>query len=118
MSKSVVKDKSFDFAVRIVKLCRYLREEKKEFVLSKQLLRSGTSIGANISEAQRGQTKPDFYAKISIALKEASETQFWIRLLHATEYLNDKEYSSLNSDINEIIAILVAIGNSKDKNDN
>ena len=91
MSKSVVKDKSFDFAVRIVKLCRYLREEKKEFVLSKQLLRSGTSIGANVSEAQRGQTKPDFYAKISIALKEASETEYWIRLLHATEYINNKE---------------------------
>ena len=100
MSKSVVKDKSFDFAVRIVKLCRYLREEKKEFVLSKQLLRSGTSIGANISEAQRGQTKPDFYAKISIALKEASETEYWIRLLHATEYINNKEFSSLHSDIN------------------
>ena len=118
MSKSVVKDKSFDFAVRIVKLCRYLREEKKEFVLSKQLLRSGTSIGANISEAQRGQTKPDFYAKISIALKEASETEYWIRLLHATEYINNKEFSSLHSDINELISLLVSICNSKDKNQN
>ena len=115
MSKSVVKDKSFDFAVRIVKLCRYLREEKKEFVLSKQLLRSGTSIGANVSEAQRGQTKPDFYAKISIALKEASETEYWIRLLHATEYINNKEFSSLHSDINELISLLVSICNSNNK---
>ena len=118
MGKSIVKDKSFDFAVRIVKLCRYLREEKKEFILSKQLVRSGTSIGANISETQRGQTKPDFYAKIAIALKEASETEYWIRLLYATDYINNKEFSSLHSDINEIISLLVAICNSKDKNQN
>ena len=118
MKESIVESKSFDFAVRIVKLYQYLCEEKNEYVLSKQLLRCGTSVGANVSEAERGQSKPDFYSKMAIALKEASETQFWIRLLHATEYLNDKEYSSLNSDINEIIAILVAIGNSKDKNDN
>jgi len=118
MKESIVESKSFEFAVRIVKLYQYLCEEKKEYVLSKQLLRSGTSIGANVSEAQRGQSKPDFYSKVAIALKEASETQFWIRLLHATEYINDKEYSSLNSDINEIISILVAICNSKDKNDN
>jgi len=101
--------------VRIVKLYQYLCEDKKEYVLSKQLLRSGTSIGANVSEAQRGQSKPDFYAKIAIALKEANEALYWIRLLHATEYLNDKEYSSLNSDINEIISILVAICNTKEK---
>ena len=115
MQKSIIENKSFDFAIRIVKLYQYLCEDKKEYVLSKQLLRSGTSIGANVSEAQRGQSKPDFYAKISIALKEANETLYWIRLLHATEYLNDKEYSSLYSDINEIISILVAICNSKDK---
>ena len=115
MQKSVIETKSFDFAVRIVKLYKYLSENKKEYVLSKQLLRSGTSIGANVSEAQRGQTKPDFYSKIAISLKEANETQYWIRLLHATGYLNDSEYSSLNSDIDQIIAILVAICNSKDK---
>ena len=115
MQKSIIENKSFDFAIRIVKLYQYLREDKKEYVLSKQLLRSGTSIGANVSEAQRGQSKPDFYAKISIALKEANETLYWIRLLHATEYLSDKEYSSLYSDINEIISILVAICNSKEK---
>ena len=85
MSKSVVKDKSFDFAVRIVKLCRYLREEKKEFVLSKQVLRSGTSIGANVAEAQKAQSRPDFNAKLNIALKEANETYYWLRLLYKTE---------------------------------
>ena len=114
MQKSIIETKSFDFAIRIVRLYQYLSEDKKEYTLSRQLLKSGTSIGANVSEAQRGQTRPDFYAKIAIALKEANETQYWIRLLHATEYLNDSEYSSLNSDINEIIAILVAICNSKD----
>ena len=115
MQESIIERKSFDFAVRIVKLYQYLCEEKKEYILSKQLLRCGTSIGANVSEAQRGQSKPDFYAKIAIALKEANETRYWIRLLHATEYLNDKEYSNLDCDINEIISILVAICNSKEK---
>ena len=89
-----------------------LRWEKRvRFV--KQLLRSGTSIGANVSESQRGQSKRDFYSKIAIALKEANETYYWIRLLHATDYLSDKEYLSLESDINEIISILVAIHKSK-----
>ena len=83
--------------------------------MSKQLLRCGTSIGANVSEAQRGQSKPDFYAKIAISLKEANEARYWIRLLHATEYLSNQEYKSLDSDINEIISILVAICNTKEK---
>ena len=117
MQESIVEIKSFNFAVRIVKLYQYLCEEKKEYILSKQLLRCGTSIGANVSEAQRGQSKPDFYSKMAIALKEANETYYWIRLMHSTEYLSDKEYSSLDSDINEIISILVAICNSKEKND-
>ena len=115
MQESIIERKSFDFAIRIVKLYQYLCGEKKEYILSKQLLRSGTSIGANVSEAQIGQSKLDFYAKIAISLKEANETRYWIRLLHATEYLNDKEYSSLDSDIDEIIAVLVAICNSKEK---
>ena len=79
----IVQNKSFQFAVRIVKLCKYLREEQKEFIMTKQLLRSGTSIGANIAEAQQAQSKSDFVHKMSIALKEASETNYWIRLLHA-----------------------------------
>ena len=117
MKESIVESKSFDFAVRIVKLYQYLCEEKNERVMSKQLLRCGTSVGANVSEAERGQSKPDFYSKMAIALKEANETYYWIRLMHSTEYLSDKEYSSLDSDINEIISILVAICNSKEKND-
>ena len=83
-SKSVVADKSFAFAVRIVKLYKYLCDEKKEYVLSKQLLRSGTSIGANIQEGLNGQSKRDFLMKMNISLKEASETQYWLRLLTAT----------------------------------
>ncbi|MBR5246557.1 MAG: four helix bundle protein [Clostridia bacterium] len=109
MVDNVIETKSFDFAVRIVNLYKYLTNEKKEFVLSKQLLRSGTSIGANVAEAQRAQTKPDFHSKMSVAVKEAGETQYWIKLLYRTEYLTDKEFESLNADINEIIALLIAI---------
>jgi four helix bundle protein len=83
-------EKSFEFAIRIVKVYQFLVNEKKEFVLSKQLLKSGTSIGANSEEAAGGQSKADFISKISIAYKEARETKFWIRLLFATNYLNKK----------------------------
>ncbi len=107
--KNVIEEKSFKFAIRIVNLYRYLTENKKEYILSKQLLRCGTSIGANVSEAERGQSKADFYAKMNIALKEANETEYWLRLLQATDYLNDTEYDSILKDINEIISILVAI---------
>ena len=109
MVENVIENKSFDFAVRIVKLYQYLTAEKKELVLSKQLLRSGTSIGANVSEAQRGQSKADFNAKMNIALKEANETDYWLKLLYKTEYLNQQEYNSIEPEINEIIAILVSI---------
>ena len=83
--EQAVQNKSFQFAVRIVKLCRYLQNEHKEFVLSKQLLRSGTSIGANISESQQAQSRADFVSKLNISLKEAYETNYWLRLLHATK---------------------------------
>ena len=109
MSYNVIVEKSFDFAVRIVNLRKYLTREHKEFVLSKQLLRSGTSIGANVSEAQRGQSKADFTAKMSIALKEASETEYWIKLLYRTEYLSKEQFESLNGDIQELIGLLMAI---------
>ena len=109
MSYNVIVEKSFDFAVRIVNLRKYLTREHKEFVLSKQLLRSGTSIGANVSEAQRGQSKADFTAKMSIALKEASETEYWIKLLYRTEYLTKEQYVSLNADVQELIGLLMAI---------
>ena len=115
MKQTIIEVKSFEYAIRIVNLYRYLCEEKKEYILSKQLLKSGTSIGANVSEAQRGQSKNDFYAKYNIALKEAYETHYWIRLLHATNYLDEKEFSSLESDLKEIMAILVAICNTKNK---
>ena len=106
---NVIEEKSFKFSIRIVKLYQYLTTEKKETVLSKQLLKSGTSIGANVAEGERGQTKADFYAKMCIALKEANETQYWLRLLQATNYIQEKEFVSLNKDLEEIISILVAI---------
>ena len=109
MNYNVIVEKSFDFAVRIVNLHKYLTREHKEFVLSKQLLRSGTSIGANVSEAQRGQSKADFTAKMSIALKEASESEYWIKLLYRTEYLSKEQYDSLNRDVQELIGLLMAI---------
>ena len=109
MQNNAIVDKSFAFAVRIVKLCKYLRESKKEFILTKQLMRSGTSIGANIAEAQRGQSKADFAAKMSIALKESNETKYWLRLLFHTEYLTQEEYRSIDKDIEEIIRLLTAI---------
>jgi len=116
MAESIVRKKSFDFAVRIVKLYRFLCDEKKEFVLSKQLLRSGTSIGANIEEALHGQSKRDYLSKMNIALKEANETLYWIRLFHATELLDDKQKESVFTDCNEIVSILVAIVETTKKN--
>ena len=85
--QNIIETKSFDFAVRIVNLYRYLVGEKNEYVMSKQMLRSGTSIGANVSEAEKAQTKPDFNAKMNIALKEANETHYWLRLLYKTSFL-------------------------------
>ena len=109
MEQNPVVDKSFKFAVRIVNLHKHMIREYKEYVLSKQILRCGTSIGANIAEAQRGQSKADFAAKMSIALKEASETEYWLRLLYKTEYLSKEQYSSLSADIQELISLLMAI---------
>lgn len=106
---NIIETKSFDFAVRIVKLYKFLCEQKKEFTLSKQLLRSGTSIGANVAEAEKAQSKADFVAKINIALKEASETKYWIKLLSATDYLSINESNSILSDCVEIEKILVSI---------
>ena len=106
---NVVADKSFDFAVRVVNLYRFLCDEKKEYVLSKQLLRSGTSIGANIEEALQAQSKRDYLSKMNIALKEANESLYWIRLFHATYLLDDKQKDSLFADCNEMISLLVAI---------
>ena len=109
MNDNISVDKSFDFAVRIVNLHKYLIQEHKEYIMSKQLLRCGTSIGANISEAQRGQSKADFAAKMNIALKEANETEYWLRLLYRTDYLSKAQYESMYSDIQELLGILIAI---------
>ena len=106
---NIIEDKSFAFAIRIVNLCKYLSETKKEFVLSKQLLRSGTSIGANVAEAEQAQSTPDFVSKMNIALKEASETKYWIRLLTSTNYLTEAESVSILNDCVELEKILVSI---------
>jgi len=106
---NIIEEKSFAFAIRIVNLYKHLNEAKKEFVLSKQLLRSGTSIGANVAEAEQAQSTPDFVSKMSIALKEASETKYWIRLLASTSYLTEAETVSILNDCVEIEKILVSI---------
>ena len=105
-TENIIRDKSFAFSIRIVKAYQYLTTEKKEFVLSKQLLRSGTSIGANIEEAIGGQSKSDFLHKITIAYKEARETTYWIKLLAATDYFTKEEAESLLNDAEEICKIL------------
>ena len=106
---NLISDKSFGFAVRVVNLCRYLQQDRQEYVLSKQLLRSGTSIGANVAEAQQPQSNADFVAKLSISLKEASETRYWLRLLAATGYLSEKESASMLADCTELEKLLTAI---------
>jgi len=106
---NTIQIKSYDFAVRIVKLYEHLSQEKKEFVLSKQLLRSGTSVGANIEEAIGGQSRKDFFAKLTIAYKEARESKYWIRLLRDTDFLTEKESKSLIRDIEEILKIIGSI---------
>ena len=107
--QNIIVVKSKDFAIRIVKLYKYLNENKKEYVLSKQLLKSGTSIGANVKEAIRAQSKPDFYAKMNIALKEASETEYWLEILKETEYIDDVSFKSIYVDCQEILRILMSI---------
>ena len=109
MIDSIIQDKSIKFAIRIVKLYKYLKEEKNEYVLSKQLVKSGTSVGANVSEAQRAQSKADFSAKMYIALKEAEESAYWILLLRESGFLTDKEFDSIGLDCEELIKILISI---------
>ena len=106
---NIVEEKSFRFAIRVVNINKLLCSQRKEYVLSKQLLRSGTSIGANIAESQNAQSRADFLSKLEIALKETSETKYWLRLLHATDYLTDSEFNSIFSDCIELEKILVSI---------
>lgn len=106
--EGVLREKSYKFALRIVKLNKYLCDEKNEYVLSKQLLRSGTAVGALVREAEYAQSKSDFIHKLSIALKEANETDYWLILLKDSEYLSNKSYESIQPDIVELIKLLTA----------
>ena len=116
VDSSAILNKSFRFAIRIVRLYRYLVSEKHEYVISKQLLRSGTSIGANLREAKYAQSTLDFINKNSIALKEASESEYWIELLYCTGYLSERAYQSIISDCNELAKMLISIvKTTKDK---
>lgn len=108
-SKNIIKDKSFDFAISTVRLYQKLTSEKKEFVISKQLLRSGTSTGALIREAEQGQSKKDFIHKMSIAQKEINETLYWLELLHATHFLEREVFQKIHHSALEILKLLTAI---------
>jgi four helix bundle protein len=110
--EKTVKYKSFEFSKRIVKLYKYLCEDKKEYILSKQLLRSGTSIGANIVEAECGISRKDFLAKMYIAFKECAETSYWLELLYSSDYMSEKEYGSVKVDCDELLKMLSAITKS------
>ena len=107
--KNEIAEKSKLFALRIIRLYQYLQTEKKEYVLGKQLLRSGTSVGANVREAKRAQTDADFYAKLTIALKEADETAYWLELLHESGILDNAGFDSIYADCQELIRLLTAI---------
>jgi four helix bundle protein len=109
MKENIVKEKSFAFAVRIVNLRRHLIDSKKETVLSKQILRSGTSVGAMIREAEHAETKNDFKHKMAIAQKEINETIYWLELLHATDYISSEQFNSINNDAIELIKLITSI---------
>ena len=113
---NIIEEKSFEFAVRTVNLYKYLTSERQEHIMSKQLLRSGTSVGANISEAQQAQSPMDFLSKMSIALKESYESDYWLRLLYRTEYLTRDEYNSIITDCRTISKLLVSIIKSTKSN--
>ena len=106
---NAIQNKSRDFAIRIIGCYKYLTTEKNEFVMSKQLLRCGTSIGANTRESKNAQSRMDFLNKLNVALKEADETDYWLDLLHVTGYIDDKQYESIVSDCKELVALLVSI---------
>lgn len=108
-NNNLILEKSKSFAIRIINMYKYLANEKKEFVLAKQVLRSGTSIGANVKECINAESRLDFIHKLGIALKEADETEYWLELLHETNYITDKQFSSIVTDCKEIIKILIAI---------
>lgn len=109
MKNNVIKDKSFNFAVRIVKLYQFLHSEKREFVLSEQILKSGTSIGAMVRKAGQAESRTDFIDKLAMAKKEINETIYWLELLKATKYLSEKEFTNIHRDAVELVKIMTAI---------
>lgn len=116
MKENVIKTKSFTVAVRIVSMYKFLISEKKEFVMSKQLLRSGTAVGALYREAEQAESKPDFIHKMGIAQKECNETIYWLELLQATEYLDNNQFNSINTDAIELMKLITSIIKSSKSN--
>jgi four helix bundle protein len=107
--QNIIMDKSYAFALRIIKAYKFLSVEQREFILSKQLLRSGTAIGALVKESEHAQSKADFISKMSIALKEANETEYWLMLLKDSNFFDEKSYQSINNDCQEVLSLLVSI---------
>ncbi|MGK7902977.1 MAG: four helix bundle protein [Hormoscilla sp.] len=118
MKNNVVREKSFAFALRIVNLSRYLNQEKQEYVLSKQVLRSGTAIGALVRESEQAESRADFIHKLAIALKEANETQYWLELLHQSDYIDERSFKSIDQDCIELLKLLTSILKSTKTIDN
>lgn len=116
MTENIVHTKSYAFALRVIKLFKFLTTEQKEFVLSKQILRSGTSIGALVKESEHAQSKADFINKMNIALKEANESEYWLMLLKDSEYINENSFNSLHSDVSELIKLLASIVKTSKQN--
>lgn len=116
MSNNPIKEKSFQFAIQIINIYKFLTIEKKEYIMSKQILRSGTSIGANIEEAIGGHTRKDFLSKVTIAYKEARETSYWLQLLKETKYISEHQFNSLFTQLEEILKIITAIQKTAKKN--
>jgi len=116
MTENIIHTKSYAFALRVIKLFKFLTTEQKEFVLSKQILRSGTSIGALVKESEHAQSKADFINKMNIALKEANESEYWLMLLKDSEYINENSFNSLHSDVSELIKLLASIVKTSKQN--
>lgn len=115
-SENIIRDKSYAFALRIIKAYKFLNAEQREFILSKQMLRNGTTIGAMVREAEFGESKPDFVHKLRIALKEANETEYWLMLLKDSDYINEKSHLSITTDCIELKKLLISIINSAQSN--
>ena len=109
LKDNLIAELSKQFALRVIKLYKYLLTDKKEYIMSKQVYRAGTSIGANIAESKNAQSKADFISKLSIALKESSETEYWLELLYNSETISEKEFKTLSQDLNVIIGTLIKI---------